>query len=106
MDGSLVLTREHAGRRDRRRRYRVLVDNEPIGTIGDQEVQTFSVPPGEHTVWLKLDWTTSNKVSVVLGETETLNLVCRPGGGDLRTALDAVFQHRKYMELDLVQYQA
>jgi hypothetical protein len=77
----------------------VLLDNEQIGTIGDREVQIYSVPPGDHVVQLKLDWTTSTKVSVLLGETEDINLVCRPGGGDLRTAFDAVFKHRSYMEL-------
>jgi hypothetical protein len=104
-DGKLVLTRQCAGRRDRRRPYRVLVDNELVGTVGDQEVQTFSVSPGEHTVWLKLDWTTSNKVQVLVGETEEVGLVCRPGGGDLSTGFDAIFKHRSYMELELLQNQ-
>jgi hypothetical protein len=100
VSGRLVLTREHSGRRDRRRRYKVLLDDEQVGTIGDREVQAYLVAPGEHVVRLKLDWTTSNKVTVQLGETEDINLVCRPGGGDLRTAFDAVFKHRSYMKLE------
>ena len=104
-DGKIVLTRQRAGRRDRMRPYRVLVDNELVGMVGDQEVQTFPVSSGEHTVWLKLDWTTSNKVKVFVGETEQVSLVCRPGGGDLSTGFDAIFKRRRYMELELLQNQ-
>jgi hypothetical protein len=104
-DGKIALNRQRSGRRDRMRPYRVLVDNELVGMVGDQEVQIFSVSPGEHTVWLKLDWTTSNKVKVLVGDTEQVSLVCRPGGGDLSAGFDAIFKHRRYIELELLQNQ-
>lgn len=53
----IEITRE-SGIANRLRPYVVLIDDKSAGDIADGETKHFDVKPGNHTVRLKLDWTT------------------------------------------------
>jgi hypothetical protein len=59
-DSSTIrLHRTNVPRRDRLQPYRVIIDGERIGTVRNDSTTDFTVPPGEHSVQLKIDWSGS-----------------------------------------------
>jgi hypothetical protein len=56
------------------RDYQVFVDNEKIGTIGNNETKEFSVPIGQHQMVVKIDWCSSQIFNVDLADGETQNI--------------------------------
>ena len=45
------------------RKFKILVDGNPIGKIGRNETITLEVPSGQHTVSVKIDWVETNRIS-------------------------------------------
>jgi hypothetical protein len=74
----LTLVRDSPLRRDRWRRYRVLIDGELAGLIGHGETEEFDVSPGQHVVQLKVDWCGSPPLSLDDVGTEGVELTCGP----------------------------
>ena len=56
------------------RDYLVFIDNEKIGTIGNNETKEFTVPSGQHQMVVKIDWCSSPIFNVDLADGETQNI--------------------------------
>jgi hypothetical protein len=93
------LHREAAPWRDRLRRYRVLIDREKVGLIGEDETHEFPVVPGEHRIRLRCDFYGSPEKTVSLGPGEVAELVCRPGGSAL-AGLFALLRPHHYIAVE------
>lgn len=74
----IVLTRPTGYRTDRLRPYRVIIDDQKIGAIKPGETEVFSFPPGSHQLQLKIDWASSEKLQVDLGDDDQVKFVCTP----------------------------
>ena len=67
--------------RDELRKYKVVVDGHERGRILPGETFDFQTDEGEHSVRLALGWMyRSPEMAVMLGDDETAELICRPGG--------------------------
>jgi len=60
---------------------------------------TASVSPGQHRVYLKVDWCRSPTVDCVLADGERALFLCEPAGRPWRTVLDATVGYRRYIDL-------
>ena len=58
----MIRIKRDSGYADRFREYKVMLDDNIIGSIKNGAVQTLEVPPGKHRLQLKLDWCRSNTV--------------------------------------------
>ena len=83
---------------DRNRLYKVLIDDREVGGVWGAQSVAFDVPPGEHTVRIKIDFMGSNTVAVELQQLETAELACR-GGGPFRALYTTVFFRNRYLDL-------
>jgi hypothetical protein len=98
--GVLRLERAAAPWRDRARKYKVLVDAQEIGTVGDGEAQEFPLAPGEHSLRLKLDWAGSQTVPFVLAPGDVAVFRCRPGGRSWSALWQSLFARKRYISLE------
>ena len=57
---------------DRFRAYKIVLDDEEIGTIRANETREFEVSPGKHTLVIKIDWATSNTIEFTHGEKDKI----------------------------------
>jgi len=79
-DATIHVHRESGPFRDRLRSYKVLVDDEVVGKVKPGEDVRHAVPPGEHVVRIRIDWTGSKPLTVTAEPGETVSLVCAPNG--------------------------
>jgi hypothetical protein len=61
-----------SGHADRIRAYRVVVDGNTVGKIGDGETKEFPVSAGPHNLSIKIDWCGSKAVPFTVAEGEVL----------------------------------
>jgi hypothetical protein len=61
MTTSLTIARDN-GYADVLRDYLVMLDDQEIGRLANGNSQTFSIPPGAHTLRVKIDWCGSSTV--------------------------------------------
>ncbi|MDQ0230184.1 hypothetical protein [Metabacillus malikii] len=61
---------------DKFRSYKVIVNEEEVGTIRQKETFQYPLKPGIHTLYLKIDWCRSEKFEFEIKEDETLNFQC------------------------------
>lgn len=59
--GKIIITRD-SGFTDRVRKYKVNINGENIGTIGNGETKEFKIEQGNYELFLKIDWCRSNKI--------------------------------------------
>ena len=95
---TLILNR-HSGKRDGWRAYRVMVDGNKVALLNEGETRELTLSPGDHEVWIKLDWTRSPKFKLNLAEASRTYLQCRAGGGAWMEPIDASFRPTRYIEL-------
>ncbi|HYZ79579.1 MAG TPA: hypothetical protein VE596_19630 [Gaiellaceae bacterium] len=76
--GTIRLTRESRGWRDRLRAYSVVVDSEVVGKIRRGETIELSVAPGAHSVQVAIDWARSPAIDIDFAPGETVDLRCAP----------------------------
>jgi hypothetical protein len=95
---TLILNR-HPGKRDGWRAYRVMVDGNKVAVLNEGETRELTLSPGDHEVWIKLDWTRSPKIKLNLAEASRTHLQCRAGGGAWMEPIDASFRPTRYIEL-------
>ena len=69
----IVLTRS-AEWMNRMRNYRVIIDGQKAGVIGNGATEEFRVAPGEHKVICKVDWCSSREFDVRIDNGETAYL--------------------------------
>jgi hypothetical protein len=74
----------HTRSNDRKACYCVRCDGVEVGDLWEGQTKYFSVKPGSHTVWVKSSFLSSNKLDVVLGEGQTVELACRTMGHSKR----------------------
>ena len=95
---TLILNR-HPGKRDGWRAYRVMVDGNKVAVLNEGETRELTLSPGDHEVWIKLDWTRSPKIKLNLAEASRTHLQCRAGGSPWMEPIDASFRPTRYIEL-------
>jgi hypothetical protein len=75
---TIVVTREAHGYPDRLRAYQVLLDGGEVGPIRCGEWLTIETGPGEHNVYLAIDWRRSPTITLNLVDGEEVWLRARP----------------------------
>jgi hypothetical protein len=75
----LALTRDKHGSRDIFRSYTVMPDGAKMGKIRRGGSLDISVAPGNHEVFLQIDWCRSPVIEFAAEGGETIKLNCRPG---------------------------
>ena len=68
------------------RKYKVFLNGKKVGEISEEETFLLSVEPGDHEIFLKIDWCRSPKMRVNIVEKETVEMVCHG-----RSSLEAWF---------------
>ena len=74
----IEVARADAGRRDALRAYRVQIDGRTAGEVWPGGAVEVPVPPGEHTVRIRLDWTGSDSLTVECVSGHRVRLACEP----------------------------
>ena len=59
---------------NRGRRYGIYVDGKEMGKMVNGETKEFNVSPGQHSVFAKIDWCSSETLSIDLNDQETKTL--------------------------------
>ncbi len=58
------------------RSYGVVADGKSVGNVAYGETAAFELPEGQHSVWVKMDWCRSNKMTFTLGANGTVCFEC------------------------------
>ncbi len=61
----------------RMREYGVRIDGQKVGSVGNDQILTFDVTPGPHSVHVQVDWIKSDVQTVDLAPGETVHLVTK-----------------------------
>lgn len=77
-DGDLIIVRDGGYWRDRLRRYKVRVDGQQVGSLSEYESITIPVGSGIHDVQVRLDWGTSQTVTIDVQSGSRFRLRCYP----------------------------
>ncbi len=72
------ITREPGYNADRRRPYGVFVDGERVLQVREGESTQVTVPPGTHSLSVRLDWCRSNVFTVNAQPGQSTTLWCWP----------------------------
>ncbi len=100
MTGFLRVERQFTRWVDRARRYRVVVDESPLGMIKPDETLTFSVPPGDHMLVIELGvWKSSPTRFFHVAAGETVTFSCRSAPPSEALAR-AVLRRHAYIDLE------
>jgi hypothetical protein len=76
---TLEITR-HRGWTDKIRKWKVFIDGYELGRIRQGESLSWAIEPGEHELWLKVDWASSQSISFSIKPEETARFECRARG--------------------------
>src|SRR5450759_2542047 len=57
------------------RDYRLYIDGQKIGTIGNNQIKEFDIPIGQHSLIAKLDWCSSPEFPFEASEKDSKNLL-------------------------------
>src|SRR5690242_13723550 len=58
------------------RRLNVYLDGIQIGSVKSGDTETFMVAPGQHSLYVRMDWKRSDALSLNLESGTTTNLLC------------------------------
>jgi hypothetical protein len=87
--------------RDRLRAYSLVIDGAVVEKVKRGESATVAVTPGEHTVWMKVDWCRSRIFRIELSDNERVTLTARSGIRSLLLGLLYITIWRtRYIELE------
>ena len=89
---------------DRLRSYRIELDGKIIGEIDDGETKRIALESGSHTLRLRLDWCSSQKIEFKVDKREDVNFRCTSniqGARALIGIVYALFLPRQYIRLEL-----
>ena len=90
----VILSRAKGGRRDLLRGYKVLLDDDQVGTIKRGQRLELPVAAGAHVLRLTIDWCTSRPLNLDLSAGDSVEVTCAPAGPD--------FSDDNYIELKRV----
>lgn len=62
--------------RDKLRSYKIMIDGNCYEEIKCGEIKNINLDPGNHTIYLKIDWCRSNKIDFTILENETVEFEC------------------------------
>lgn len=88
----ITLRRLDEYRVDRRRAYRVFIDGKGVGNIKPGDAEVFEVSPGQHELHLKVDWASSEKLRMEVGDNGQAKFVCKPRITDDKISIKAGFR--------------
>ena len=74
----LILKREHRYA-DNLRNYKVYIDSDYKGNISDDSMFEYQLTQGEHTIYLKIDWFKSRKLTFTYEGNDIIYLICHSG---------------------------
>jgi hypothetical protein len=80
-EGTIRLTREERGQRDRLRAYQVRLDGNVVAKIRRAQTIEMQAPAGTHTVQIAIDWARSPTRRVDVRPDQTVELRCAPNTG-------------------------
>jgi len=95
---TITVQRSPGGYRDRMRAYKILIDNQAVGTVKPGESVTTAAAPGTHTVRMKVDWCSSPAITVIAAPGTDSAFFCEPGGS-AAAALFSLFRPGSYISL-------
>ena len=67
----IIISRENLYA-DKLRNYKIIIDEKYYDDIKQGEIKNIYISPGNHTIYLKIDWCRSNKINFNVSENETL----------------------------------
>lgn len=74
-----IIIRRSSEWMNRARSFKVLIDGNETGRIGNGATETYKAEPGKHKVMCKIDWCSSREFETELKEGETVQLYVRSG---------------------------
>lgn len=99
-DIKMIKINRVSGYDDRLRKYKVFVDDIYLGDIRDGETKEFDVSPGQHTIYLKIDWCRSNKIKFDLNKEEKMVFDCGNATRWYNILLYITFLKNQYLWLE------
>jgi hypothetical protein len=101
---SLTLTRGGTPA-DILRRYKIILDDEMVGEINIKGKFELKLTPGRHTIYAKIDWCRSNKISFDVDSSSTIKFVCSNnvmGKNILVSPLFMTVYRNRYLKLEQI----
>src|SRR5262245_15638529 len=97
---TITVERKAGGFGHRLRKYKVVVDGQEVGRVGDDESLSTEVSPGAHEVLLKVDWCQSPALSVDVSRNEEVRLFCEPAAENMiADNYNLLFARKRYIKL-------
>ena len=90
---------------DRIRNYKIIVDGKPVGKIADGDTFEYNIPPGNHTIYLKIDYARSKKINFNVKGKKNIQFICYNNTGGLKSIfimLYATILYARYIKLERV----
>ncbi len=100
--GRLTIKRPH-GYVNALRPYRVVLDGDEVGEVGDGSTVELSVSPGRHEVYLKIDWCRSPVLAVNVRTDDHLEFECHPAATFLSLLPMITLGRKRYIDLRLTR---
>jgi hypothetical protein len=85
---------------DRARKYKVMVDGQEVGRVGNGESESFEVAPGHHEVHMAIDWTRSPSVELDVPPTGDAHLTCAANANPFTALWYITGGRKKYVTLE------
>lgn len=95
----VIVKRERTSYRDRFAPYKVILDDQVIGSVKNGEVVTFPIRPGPHRLRVKVFGKGSSELSVTVGDEGSPTFECGPAGSILSSLHRAFFRRGDYLTL-------
>ena len=77
--------------RDKIRNYKIILDNTYCGDVKSGETKGLEVTPGNHTIYLKIDWCRSNKIDFYVLDNETIEFECGNSMNNWRIFISIIY---------------
>jgi hypothetical protein len=84
---------------DKMRSYRIVVDGDHVGTVGENAEARIAVKPGRHTVRLKIDWCWSPPLEIDVDAGMQRTLECGPNAHPFLALVYITFLKNRYLWL-------
>ena len=94
---SIIFKRESAIFQDKFRVYRILIDGQEVGSIGERQQVVIQMTPGRKNVQMKIDWCTSPQIEVNIPEEGDAVVRCGPNANPLLALLYISFLRKRYI---------
>lgn len=102
---SIAVFRDLDGLTDHLRAYEVVIDGAVVGRLAPGDSCAFSVAPGHHEIFMKIDWCRSEKVNLQLAAGEIAEFRCAPRPNLITGFYWITFGRHRYIVLDRIANQ-